>query len=197
MSGLDKMKTRILDEAGQSAQEIIDQAKMQAQALKDKARTDAENEAAKILEQAEKDAADYARRIESSVDMRRKQAYLAAKQEIISRVLKKTYDMVMNLETEKYFDLLAALLEKYALPESGEICFSGKDLERMPEDFRAKIRAIAGKKGGSLRLSDKPKEIDGGFLLLYGGIEENCTIRAVFEAKREELSDQVNRFLFR
>ncbi len=34
--------------------------------------------------------------------------------------------------------------------------------------------------------------MDGGFLLVYGGIEENCTIRAVFDAGREELSDRVN-----
>ena len=39
-------------------------------------------------------------------------------------------------------------------------------------------------------------ETDGGFLLVYGGIEENCTLKAVFSAKREELSDQVNRMLF-
>ena len=38
--------------------------------------------------------------------------------------------------------------------------------------------------------------MDGGFLLVYGGIEENCTIRAVFDSKREELSDHVNRLLF-
>ena len=38
--------------------------------------------------------------------------------------------------------------------------------------------------------------MDGGFLLVYGGIEENCTISAVFASKREELSDQVNRLLF-
>ena len=28
------------------------------------------------------------------------------------------------------------------------------------------------------------------------GIEENCTLKAVFSSRREELSDQVNRMLF-
>ena len=37
--------------------------------------------------------------------------------------------------------------------------------------------------------------MDGGFVLTYGGIEENCTIKALFDAKREELSDKVNRQL--
>ncbi len=35
--------------------------------------------------------------------------------------------------------------------------------------------------------------IDNGFILAYGGIEENCTIRAMFDAKRDELSDIVHR----
>ena len=66
----------------------------------------------------------------------------------------------------------------------------------MPEGFSGRIRTIAAAKGGSLTLSDEPLEADGGFLLVYGGIEENCTLKAVFSAKREELSDQVNRMLF-
>ena len=45
-------------------------------------------------------------------------------------------------------------------------------------------------------LSDQTKEMDGGFVLTYGGIEENCTIRAVFAAKKDELSDKVHEMLF-
>ena len=66
----------------------------------------------------------------------------------------------------------------------------------MPAGFAEKIKSIAASKGGNLKVSEKPEKMDGGFLLVYGGIEENCTIRAVFDSKREELSDQVNRLLF-
>ena len=45
-------------------------------------------------------------------------------------------------------------------------------------------------------VSKEPKDMDGGFVLVYGGIEENCTIRAMFDAKRDELSDIVHRLLF-
>ena len=185
MSGLDKMKARILDKANAEAGAVIKAAEEEARA-----------EAEKISSKAERDAADYAKRVASSMDMRRKQAHLAAKQEVISHVLKSAYDTVMNLEVKEYFDMLEKLLERYVLPEEGEICFSAKDLGRMPEGFSGKVKTIAANKGGSLTLSDEARDIDGGFLLVYGGIEENCTIKAVFDAKREELSDQVNRLLF-
>ena len=196
MSGLDKMKSRILEEADHSAKEIIDKANAEAGAVIKAAEEEARAEAEKISSKAERDAADYAKRVASSMDMRRKQAHLAAKQEVISHVLKSAYDTVMNLEVKEYFDMLEKLLERYVLPEEGEICFSAKDLGRMPEGFSGKIKTIAANKGGSLTLSDEARDIDGGFLLVYGGIEENCTIKAVFDAKREELSDQVNRLLF-
>ena len=196
MSGLDKMKSRILEEADHSAKEIMDKANAQAEALVKAAEEEAKAEAVKISEKAKRDADDYAKRVESSVDMRRKQAYLAAKQEVISHVLQSAYDTVMNLDVKEYFDMLEKLLEKYVLPEEGVICFSDQDLKRMPEGFSGKIKTIAANKGGSLTLSNEARDIDGGFLLVYGGIEENCTIKAVFDAKREELSDQVNRLLF-
>ena len=196
MSGLDKMKSRILEEADHSAKEIIDKANAEAGAVIKAAEEEARAEAEEISSKAERDAADYAKRVASSMDMRRKQAHLAAKQEVISHVLKSAYDTVMNLEVKEYFDMLEKLLERYVLPEEGEICFSAKDLGRMPEGFSGKVKTIAANKGGSLTLSDEARDIDGGFLLVYGGIEENCTIKAVFDAKREELSDQVNRLLF-
>ncbi len=196
MSGLDKMKARILEEAQSTAQEITDKAKADAEAAVQAARESAEAEAAGILERAKRDAADYADRIDSSMDMQRKQAVLAAKQEVIGDVLETAYNAVMDLDDEKYFEMLEKLLEKHVLSGDGTICFSEKDLERMPAGFEDKIRNVAASKGGSLEISKKPEKMDGGFLLVYGGIEENCTIRAVFDSKREELSDQVNRLLF-
>ena len=196
MSGLDKMKARILEEAETSAREITEKAEADAGAAVQAARESAEAEAAKILERAKRDAAEYGARVESSMDMQRKQAVLAAKQEVISGVLEKAYGAVMDLDDGKYFAMLEKLLEKHVLSGNGVICFSAKDLARMPGDFPEKIKTIAAQKGGSLTLSEKPENLDGGFLLVYGGIEENCTIRAMFDSKREELSDQVNRLLF-
>ena len=66
----------------------------------------------------------------------------------------------------------------------------------MPKGFEAEMEKAAQKKGGSLKLSSEAKEMDGGFILVYGGVEENCTIRAMFDAKRDELSDKVYRILF-
>ncbi len=67
----------------------------------------------------------------------------------------------------------------------------------MPVGFGKEIEEIALAKGGKLTVAGAGRDnIDNGFILAYGGIEENCTIRAMFDAKRDELSDIVHRLLF-
>ena len=196
MSGLDKMKAQILKEAETSAQEILSKAREEAQKIMRNAQEEADGQALKIAAKAEKDALDHTSRAASAQDMKRKQAYLAAKQEVIREILRKAYRRILDLDDREYFEFMEKLLEKYVLPEKGEIRFNEKDLSRMPEGFSGRVKNIAEEKGGSLEISGQPCTAEGGFLLVYGGVEENCTIKAVFESKREELSDQVNRMLF-
>ena len=122
--------------------------------------------------------------------MQRKQALLQAKQEVIQEVLNKAYQQVLHLEPESYFEMLQKLLETYALPQEGTIYFSAA------QKFEDVIEQTAQKKGGHLVVSKEPKDMDGGFVLVYGGIEENCTIRAMFHTKQDELSDVVQKILF-
>ena len=196
MSGLDKMKARILEEAESSARDILDRAGEEADRILRESGTAADAAAAEIAAGAVRDSLERKRRAGAAADMQRKQAVLAAKQEMIREVLREAYEEILGLEAERYFGLMEKLLREYVLPEEGEICFNSRDLERMPEGFSGRIRTIAAEAGGSLILSETPLDTDGGFLLVYGGIEENCTLKAVFSSRREELSDQVNRMLF-
>ncbi|HAX51583.1 V-type ATP synthase subunit E [Muricomes intestini] len=196
MSGLDKMKNQILDEANHSADKKIAEAQAKAEEILEQAKAQAKAEAETILHKAEEDAGQYAQKIASSCDMQRRQAILRAKQGMIAEVLDKAYDKIINLETSEYFDMIRQMLDKYVLTEEGKILFSERDLARMPAGFEAELREIAVSKGGALEVSKEAKEIDGGFILVYGGIEENCTIKALFDARRDELSDGVQEVLF-
>ena len=118
MSGLDKMKAQILKEAETSAQEILSKAREEAQKIMKNAQEEAEAQAQKIAAKAEKDALDHVSRAASAQDMQRKQAYLAAKQEVIREILQKAYRRILDLDDREYFEFM----EKTA----GEICASGE-----------------------------------------------------------------------
>ena len=196
MSGLENMKRQILDEANHSAEEQISKARTKAEEILREAREQMEEQSAVMAKKSEDETKDYAQRIASSSEMQRKQALLQAKQEVIQEVLNKAYQQVLHLEPESYFEMLQKLLETYALPQEGTIYFSAADLARMPQKFEDVIEQTAQKQGGHLVVSKEPKDMDGGFVLVYGGIEENCTIRAMFHTKQDELSDVVQKILF-
>ena len=145
----------------------------------------------------QQEIAAYKERVKSSMDLQKRTRFLEAKQEMIAEILEKAYDKVINLETDEYYKLLLSILETYVLPQEGEIYFSVKDLENMPVGFGKKIEETAQAKGGKLTVAGAGRDnIENGFILVYGGIEENCTIRAMFDAKQDELSDIVHRLLF-
>ena len=92
------------------------------------------------------------------------------------RQLQKAYEKVMNLSDAEYFELLTNLLKTYVQSGDGEIYFSEKDKQRIPASFVEETEKIVASKGGKLTFASETKQIDGGFILVYGGIEENCTI---------------------
>lgn len=196
MSGLDKIKSQILDEANHSAEVKIAEANEKAEQMIREAKAEAEAETSKLYAKSKEAIAVYSDRVKSSGEMQRKQAILRAKQEVIAEVIQKAYEKVCAQDDAVYFEMIGKMLEKYAQPGDGIISFNAKDLKRMPKGFEAEIEKAAQKKGGTLRLSEKAKDMDGGFVLVYGGVEENCTIRAMFDANRDHLSDKVHEVLF-
>ena len=196
MTGLEKMKNQILDEAKSLAEAKVSDAENQAQEILEAAKAEAAKTAAGISQKSEADVANYTERIASSIDLQRRTRVLSAKQEVIAEVLNKAYEKLKAMETADYFAMMMKILDKYVLAQAGEIYFSQADVNRMPADCRAGIEKIAKAKGGSLKICSQEKGIEGGFVLAYGGIEENCTLRAMFDAKRDELSDEAHRLLF-
>ena len=196
MTGLEKMIGQILEEADCAASAKVEEAKAQAAQMVEEAKAEAEKIREELLGQSEVDAKNYLDRITSSADLQRRTAILRAKQDVIASVLQNAYTSLHEMEAEAYFAMIAKILEKYALPEAGELYFSAADLERLPAGFEKEAEAIAAKKGGSLTLMKESKEIEDGCVLVYGGVEENCTFRALMGAKKDGLQDVIHQELF-
>ena len=93
--------------------------------------------------------------------------------------------------------MLEKMLAKNVVAQDGILCLSEKDLNRMPEGFADRVSEIAKAAGGTLVISQTGKDIENGFVLVYGGIEDNCSIKALFDAKRDDMQDTVNALLYR
>ena len=193
MTGLEKIVQQIRDEAQQAADQVVSGAEAEAQALLETARADAQAQVRAIGEKSKRDEQNAMAAARSAAELTRRRAILAAKQELIGSVIDEAQQSIYSLPDGDYFDLLLRMVEKFSLPQKGELHLSAADLERLPADFGRRLQKAA---KGELSLSPEPRVIDGGFVLSYGGVEENCSIEALFYAAREDLQDKVQELLF-
>ena len=189
-------------------EKIIEQIRADSDEICNKTKSEAEASAAQIIAQAQAEAekvreterertaqqcANIAERAESGAELERRRARLSAKQELIAEMLANAKKAILELDDEEYFSVLYKMLKKFSSDEQGEIAFNARDLKRLPRDFVDKAKKELAL---SLELSKTPVDIDGGFLLLYGGIEENCSFSAIFSGESERLSDLASKILF-
>ncbi len=196
MANIDDIIKEIIAQAKETADANIADAKNKAEAITAEAEADCNKLSADFAAKNEAAKKASAERAKSSAEQQKRQAILKAKQEIITTILDKTHAKILAMDDITYFAFIEKLMAKYSLPKDGEVYFSKKDLQRLPSGFEKKIADIAKTNGGSLTLSSETKNIDGGFILSYGGIEENCSIAALFHSNKEVLADKVHELLF-
>ena len=195
MTGLEKIVATIMEEAQAEANAVIDQAHAEAARIlsEEKSRSDAL--CAEIEASARQRATDIERAAGSAAELQRRRRLLEAKQGMLAHTMEEALKELYALPKEEYFNLLIQMASACAEPMAGELLLSGRDLSRCPEDFIQQL-GQALPKGAALSLSQETRPIDGGFILKYGDIELNCSFRAVFDARREELTDKVRGILF-
>lgn len=190
MTGLENIIKQIESDAAARAEEITAKASSEAAETVRAAEEQAEEISADYARRIEKKAAEIAERAQSSDALERSRSILLKKQEIIRDFINRTKCDISESNPEKYFGLMEKLLDKYAQSGSGYIIMSEKDKKRTTKAFTAAIEKH------KLTISEENGAADGGFILVYGSIEVNCTLGAIFDALDEELSDMLNSFLY-
>ena len=179
MGGLEEILNQIKADANEEAADILAKAQDTCDSIKENAQIEIDKIETAGTKKAESEEKLLFSKIKSAAGMEAKQKYLEAKQKIISDIVNKAYNKMVNASDEEYFGYLIKMTEEYAQPTEGKMCLNKKDLERLPKDFQEKIN------------------IENGMILDYGDIVENCTFDAVFHNKKDDLQDEINRFLFK
>lgn len=193
MAGIDKMIRQIEDDTKVVCGDIIATARTKA----DRVTADAKAQAEKITADGKKrtalHVADIEKRGESSAALEERKVALYTKQSIINDMLNTGMKTAKELPDDEYFALILKMIEKNSQPRDGVILFGKKDIDRLPQGFIDKINSVS---RGKLTLSAQTAAIDAGFILSYGGIEENCSFDAIFMSEADNLSDRAGKLLF-
>ena len=196
MTGLEKITSEIKADADKSVAAIIDKANAEASDILAGAEKEAAEAVAKINHDVSVRLSASKSTAESAAALRKRRLILEEKQKLIGEVIEEAKNLIYALPDDVYFEKILKLAEKNVNPAEGTIIFNAKDLSRLPADFETKLNAVAVAKGGKLTVSKETRPIDGGFVLLYEGIDQNCSITSLFETHVESVQDKIQKLLF-
>lgn len=192
MNGLESIIDAIINEAQQQASQNIKAAEEEKAVIQAKADEEIEALEQESRKAAARESETAAERAESANEQYIKQQLIKTRMEFIYGVIEEAKNVIMSMSDADYFAAMEKLVKANAQSGDGVIVFGEKDLARMPKDF---VKKCSDSVKGTLTLDKAPGAFDGGFIIKYGDIEENCTVDGLIRFRYDELCDTVNKFL--
>ena len=227
MDGMEKIMTRIQEDADRENAQRNTPTDQQIQELQTQAQAQADRERGEILARGRRAAEERLERLKSAAQMERRKLELAAKQEVLGEAFEKALEKLCTLPDEEYIQLLTALVLQAASTGREQLIFSPKDRNRigkavvvaanealvkqvapeLPDSLTdSKVGAFLGKMvnsataqitgTGLLTLSEETRPIQGGFILVDGPVEVNCSFETLLRLQREKLEKPAAEILF-
>lgn len=194
MTGLESILNQIAGDGQREAGEVLAQAQKRAGEIADEARAKGAEQVRAVLRDGERRAQDIRDRAQSAAELEQRNQMLVFKQQLIGEAVDAARRSFEEAPDAEYFDTLLALYTRFAREGQGELHLNQRDLDRLPDDFLARMRKAV--PGAQVTISPKAHDVESGFLLVYGGVDINCTFRAIFEDAYEQLRDTAGRLLF-
>lgn len=195
MTGLDRIIEKILLQSQENCNAILNEASAEVKKIITEAREKANKESSAIISKATADAKKIESVAKSSAESITRNRYLEIRNAILNDIISAAYLEIEKFSDEDYFAMLKRLCIKNVLEGECEMHLSGYDIGRLPDDFEMSINSEIYEKG-AVHISDTPADIENGFVLSYGDIEINCTLKAVFDENMDKLKDMLSTALF-
>ncbi len=192
MSGLEKITEHIISKANKKAFENTEKAKKEADTISQNAKAEAEKMREELQKRITADCEKIMQMSDAGDKQTKRQILLKAKSDIIKSIIEDAKNTVKTMDTEKYTEIIKTILKNSVTDKCGEILFSAKDKKIVDDDFLKYVKEIS---NNQLTVSEEAADIDSGFIIRYGKIEQNCSVDSIFEDKYNMLSDLVNEYL--
>lgn len=199
MNGIDKITARILADADAEAARLREEYDREAAGITGEFQAEAEQRFRTLMDEAEAKADNVKEQMLSAARLEMNKQLLNVKQELMDEAFRQAGERLRSLPEEEYLMFLVKLAEKASRTGTEQIILNAPDREK----YGARAAALANEKlsaegrKAELTLSEVSYPIDGGLILKDGAIEVNCSISALVETRREELSVEAAQHLFR
>ena len=192
MSSGDKILNRISLDCDERISQIGAETDEKCAQIMAQAKLDADKISAEIANKAQSKVKQMQAASKSRCDLETRNAFLKRRREEIDKTYSEILNKMENLPDEDYFELIYTFAKKLS-GMSGVVLLNEKDMNRLPKDFLARLEEC----GVKAELSKAPCDIESGFILKCGDIEENMDFSAILSEKRDIIEDFINQELFK
>lgn len=192
MSSGDKILNRISLDCDERISQIGAETDEKCAQIMAQAKLDANKISAEIADRAQSKVKQMQAASKSRCDLETRNAFLKRRREEIDKTYSEILNKMKNLPDEDYFELIYTFAKKLN-GMSGVVLLNKKDMNRLPKDFLARLEEC----GVKAELSKTPYDIESGFILKCGDIEENMDFSAILSEKRDAIEDFINQELFK
>lgn len=196
MKNLEEMKEQLLDCAKEEAREMVAQTKKEIEERKKMEEERIDCKLCSLRRKEEQALNDSYLNYQDQLKKQGELYVLREKQKQIEELITKAYQEILKWQEENYFSFLESLITARMRAGEGILYFGERDLKRLPKNFEKVLNKQAKKVQGNITIAKEPALIEGGFILCYGGIEENASMDALFQSLHEKMADRLNQLLF-
>jgi len=226
MEGIEKITAKIAQDAQAGIDRLMAETEEKVQSIRTAAQAQAQEESNAILERGRTAAGERLERLSSAAQMERRKMELASKQEVLGEAFDLALEKLCSLPERDYIELLTKLALEASSSGTEQIIFSQKDRARVgkqvvmaandalikerapslpPEVAKSRVGSLMDKlvhnttaivTGAGLTLSEKTRDIRGGFIMVDGDVEINCAFETLVRLQREKLEKKVAGVLF-
>lgn len=198
MSGYEKIKERILDDARLTAKIGIERAEGEAAIIIKNAQKEAIDSKNQIITKAKNEALEVRKRMIAIAELEIRKQKLRERHEIIEHVFEEALNKLCSLPDSSYQQILVDMIVNAVETGNEEVVLSERDKARLNTDFIVSINNKLKDKGiqSDIKLSDNSANIRGGFILKIGNVEMNSSFETLIRMKRDILESEIFTYLF-
>ncbi|MBZ9624792.1 V-type ATP synthase subunit E [Clostridium sp. FP2] len=199
MSNLENLSSKIVEDASIKAEAMLKEAKDNGALIIENKVKGAKELELQMLEKAKIEAVTVKQRIISNAKLTVRNEKLVAMQKMIDKVFAKSLENLLVMGENEYLELVKKYLLSMPIAGDEEIILPGKYKSIMSEDYLSQINTglKAAGKVGEIKLSEQPRDINSGFIVLKNGIEINNTFESLVNSLRAELEPEIVEELFK
>lgn len=225
MSNLENIKSRILEDAKMSSEEILKAAREEEQRLMESKEKEAKLLESERLDRAKRESDAKKERIISGAQLKVRNDKLAAKQKVIEDIFERAINALNTMDRESFEDYLVSKIAAMDISGEETLILSKEFISALEKERKDKeassnnfvkmvknrvtnssgierlIKRINNElksrgKNGNISISKIPGDFQGGFILEKDGVHINNTFEALVNSMRDEMEYEIAKILF-